>query len=200
MNRELIFIRHGATHLNSTDSAVDRIRGWRDVPLTKVGRQEAEEVAHLLENDPPDVIVTSDLERARETAEIISQILDVPIKWITTKFRPWNTGIYTGKPSADAVPVLLKLVSESPDEKIPEGESFNDFSKRFFSGLSTALSRFSGTVGIVSHYRGERLLDAWIEQGCPKDHSIFLPEFAEKGFKTGNVRYITITNKMIRNL
>ncbi|WP_426325411.1 histidine phosphatase family protein [Microbacterium sp. E-13] len=71
----LTLIRHGETDWNR-----DRlIQGATDIPLNDTGRRQAREAAALLRErvDGPVSIVSSDLARARETAEIIAAELDL---------------------------------------------------------------------------------------------------------------------------
>ncbi len=72
----LTLVRHGETDWN----AAHRIQGSTDIPLNDVGRGQARVAATTLEEQLAGVrpvIVTSDLARARETAEIIAAALGV---------------------------------------------------------------------------------------------------------------------------
>ncbi|GAA1950091.1 histidine phosphatase family protein [Microbacterium deminutum] len=75
----LTLIRHGETEWNRTR----RIQGSTDIPLNDIGRQQARDAAAALrarlDADAPVVVVSSDLSRARETAEIIAGQLEVPV-------------------------------------------------------------------------------------------------------------------------
>ena len=82
-SRSIQIIRHGATNLNNDDVSVDRIRGWANVPLSDDGREEALRLADMITSNPPDVLVSSDLERALDTAKIISNCANVPIGMVT---------------------------------------------------------------------------------------------------------------------
>jgi probable phosphoglycerate mutase len=68
----LILVRHGETDWNRDR----RIQGSTDIPLNDTGRQHARDAAAVLREqlgpDAPVVVVSSDLSRARETAEIIA--------------------------------------------------------------------------------------------------------------------------------
>jgi 2,3-bisphosphoglycerate-dependent phosphoglycerate mutase len=72
--QRLRFLRHGATELNLAGL---RCGGDVDVPLTDVGRAQAAAAAHCIANLRPavGVIVTSQLLRTRQTADIIVNIL-----------------------------------------------------------------------------------------------------------------------------
>jgi len=183
-------IRHGATALNGEGgTSVDRIRGWIDVGLTKGGKEEARDTADNLEGSPIKAIVASDLRRARETAEIVGNALEVPVSF-SPGLRPWNVGKFAGEPSKEAVPTLADYAEFSPKKRVPEGESFDDFAKRAFSTIFKILEK--PDHAIVTHHRVERLLQAWIANGCPADLSIDFKIFAKKGEKTGHAEKMTI--------
>jgi probable phosphoglycerate mutase len=71
MATTLLLARHG-----ETDSNRDRRwQGQRDTRLNAAGREQARALGRELANDPPQAIYCSDLERARETAELIGAVL-----------------------------------------------------------------------------------------------------------------------------
>ena len=70
----LLFVRHGETDWN----AERRFQGHADVPLNARGLAQAQELADRLAAEALDAIYTSDLSRARVTAEIVSTRLGVP--------------------------------------------------------------------------------------------------------------------------
>jgi broad specificity phosphatase PhoE len=71
----LLLVRHGETDWN----AERRWQGHTDVPLNARGREQAHALAEELAAEPPDVIYTSDLSRALETAEIVGGMLGLAV-------------------------------------------------------------------------------------------------------------------------
>ena len=65
----LILVRHGETMYN----AQRRYTGQSDIPLNKLGERQSDALVESLATDHFDVIVTSDLERTRVTAEAIAR-------------------------------------------------------------------------------------------------------------------------------
>jgi probable phosphoglycerate mutase len=68
--RRIVLWRHGRTEWN----AEQRFQGQSDVPLDDVGRRQAAQAALLLAELPPDRIISSDLSRARSTAEALATV------------------------------------------------------------------------------------------------------------------------------
>src|SRR5690349_17795607 len=98
--RQVYLVRHGQTGMNNaTDTSADRIRGWLDVPLTQVGREEAAGAAEELSRVGVEAIECSDLSRAQETADIIGEAVGVTPR-PTEKLRPWDLGDLTGQPTS----------------------------------------------------------------------------------------------------
>ena len=181
-------VRHGATELNNqTDLSQDRIRGWANVPLADEGRKEAYHAAAQLQQYGIQVIVSSDLHRAAETAQIIGQTLGIQPQ-LTPKLRPWNLGDFTGTSTKEALPKIAVYVQEKPDEPVPGGESFNQFKERAFQGLAEAIQQAQGKpLCIVTHHRDERLFKASEALGWPPNHEIDLDTFLQKGDPPGGV-------------
>ena len=71
-----IFVtRHGQTEWN----ALGKIQGRKDIELNEIGREQAEMTRKKLMNEKIDLIISSSLKRAKETAEIINKEFNVEI-------------------------------------------------------------------------------------------------------------------------
>ncbi len=71
----LLLVRHGITQNN-----VDRTyTGQTDAPLTELGERQAEAVGKYLATEQLDIIISSDLQRARRTAQAIARYHDLPV-------------------------------------------------------------------------------------------------------------------------
>jgi 2,3-bisphosphoglycerate-dependent phosphoglycerate mutase len=71
----LLLIRHGETDWNASG----RLQGHTDRPLNNYGRRQAAALAAALEDDGIAALYSSDLARARETAEILGARLGLPV-------------------------------------------------------------------------------------------------------------------------
>ena len=67
-NRKVLLVRHGRTDWND----VNRFQGRSDIPLNEEGLLQATKLAKRLESWPVDVVYTSPMSRARQTAEAIA--------------------------------------------------------------------------------------------------------------------------------
>lgn len=86
-------VRHGITDWNIQGIA----QGSSDIPLNETGRQQAVAAAERLASEEAwDFIIASDLSRARETAEIISEKLGLPISHLDKRLREMNGGRIEG--------------------------------------------------------------------------------------------------------
>jgi broad specificity phosphatase PhoE len=127
----LLVMRHAPTSLNSETAGPEKIRGWGDVGLEDEGKAVAAKAAESLRAHPPSVIFTSDLPRAKQTADVVSQQLGgVPVV-PSPELRTWNVGDITGQPVESAKPKLDELQHATPTKPAPNGESYADFYARW---------------------------------------------------------------------
>lgn len=145
----LILIRHGQTDYNLEK----RYCGFSDPPLNAQGIWQAEKLADRLNGLKIDKVYSSDLKRARQTAEIVFR--DILIEK-STDFREMNFGIFEGLGYEMIIKEYPHLYSEwinSPAKiKIPGGEGLIDLKRRVLEKLASILSvHVDDTIAIVSH-------------------------------------------------
>lgn len=73
---QICLIRHGQTDWNKAG----RLQGQTDIPLNEAGRKQARECRDHLSGGDWDVMITTSLNRARETGEIINEKMNLPIE------------------------------------------------------------------------------------------------------------------------
>lgn len=88
----IFLARHGETEWNR----VGRWQGKTDIPLSEVGRAQARTLAERLRDRGVTEIFTSDLSRARETAEIVAAALGVTRFSIEPRLRERGFGCFEG--------------------------------------------------------------------------------------------------------
>jgi alpha-ribazole phosphatase len=133
---KLTIVRHGETVEN-----VNRIiQGNLDGTLSKLGIEQAKEVAVKLKKEKFDQAYSSDLGRCIETSKYIMQLHPKLNLQLSPDIREMSFGVLQGKYSKsvdwDSIPgtVLTK--------KFPEGESALEMSKRVLKFINTLLEKF----------------------------------------------------------
>lgn len=104
----LLLVRHGETDWN----ADGRLQGQTDRPLSDFGRAQARRLAEELEREELQAIYSSDLSRARQTAEIVGERLGLPVV-LDPDLREKDWGNWEGLTSAERDRV--EFVGESTD-------------------------------------------------------------------------------------
>jgi 2,3-bisphosphoglycerate-dependent phosphoglycerate mutase len=122
MNTILYAVRHGETEWNS----VEKQQGHLNSPLTENGIRQAQLLADGLAKKNIDILFSSDLGRALQTAEIIAKRLSLDI-YTDSRLRERHLGIMqslTRKEFEERYPAeALKFNSNDPDYVLPGGES-----------------------------------------------------------------------------
>lgn len=88
----ILLVRHGETDSN----AEGRIQGQTNTPLNERGRAQAQALADELAGESIAAVYSSDLDRARETAEILAGRLDLPVV-VDPALRERNFGSWEGR-------------------------------------------------------------------------------------------------------
>jgi len=90
------FIRHGEAQSN----AEGWVAGHRDAPLTRTGQNQAKALLHDLAHVHVDRVVSSDLQRATDTARLMLGGRLIPWEQ-TPALRERNCGVFEGQPIAE---------------------------------------------------------------------------------------------------
>ena len=150
----IVLVRHGETDWNKKEL----FRGRADIPLNTVGIQQVTKTAQHLKilNLSIKKIYSSPLQRTRETAQVISNQLEIQPVEIIEEFIDFNYGQWEGQPielEKKKYPDIYKKWQEDPlHAVIPEGESLQDVKKRVKKGLDFVLKEAKDqNIVIVSH-------------------------------------------------
>lgn len=146
---ELCLFRHGETDWNKAQ----RWQGSNDIPLNETGRSQAQTLIPVLSNFQPELILSSDLSRAHETALLASAGLAIPIR-TSAALRECHFGVaegLTGEEIAarcgiDAVKRYMSWEPEDLDFCFDGGESKQ-------SHLARVVEYLSQEFEISSHRR-----------------------------------------------
>ena len=125
----ILLVRHGETEWNRTK----RFQGQVDIPLNDVGQEQAEALRVRLSNTPLSHVVSSDLSRARQTAETISMgrglTLHCDPRWRELALGDLE-GLYRDEVLA-AHPKVIERWREAPQSVVmPGGESLEQLQTR----------------------------------------------------------------------
>jgi probable phosphoglycerate mutase len=148
---ELWLARHGQTDWN----VEGRYQGQADVPLNGLGLQQALELAHKLDSQRFAAIYTSDLQRARQTADIVAARLGLPVR-VDARLREIDQGDWEGCLVRDIERLYAEEwhVNPADPEKFgaPNGETIGQVSVRVISAANDIAEAFPrGRVLVVSH-------------------------------------------------
>jgi probable phosphoglycerate mutase len=146
-----ILVRHGETAWNSEG----RIQGQLDSPLNARGLAQAKALADRLCMESFEVLITSDLWRARSTAELIAlrtrhSVVPDP------RLRERHYGIFQGLTHGEAKSIhpdaYARYEQESVSDAIPGGESAEAcFGRNLECLKEIAASRHRGPTVVVTH-------------------------------------------------
>lgn len=159
----ITLVRHG----ESTWNERRLIQGHNNAAqLTQIGRDQAREVAESLKSLAFDQLITSDLVRASETAEIIGAELNLtPVA--DSLLRERCFGVLEGEPSEmldSASSGIIDDILVDPDARPEGGESFRDVVTRagiFLDAVRDSLD--SARLLIVTHGGTIRALRAYVD-------------------------------------
>lgn len=141
-------VRHGQSEWN----VLRRTQGQTVHPrLTQQGRAQAQQVATRIQQDLAgtrvDLIISSDLARAAESARIIGEILDARVQ-LDQRLREQCLGVLEGKSYDETFAAADALDWTQPGQRVAGGESFDEVQKRMVEVIESATD---ATVIFVSH-------------------------------------------------
>ncbi len=149
---KIFLVRHGVTEFNQKR----RIQGQKDIPLAPEGRIQARETGSYLQSLGLKKIYSSDLSRARETAQIIAEPIGfTPVEVLG--LREINMGRWEGlswEEVGEKFPEEQKAWVENPLDNGPSGgenikQAADRFEKTIFS--ITEPGKNGSPILIVSH-------------------------------------------------
>jgi broad specificity phosphatase PhoE len=155
---KLLLVRHGETDWNRDG----RWQGGSDTRLNDLGREQARTLAEQLDGDI-DVLYSSDLARARETAEIVAAKLGLEVR-LDPRLRERGFGSWEGLTMSEIEERFAEShrrwrVGEGPGAD--DAETFEDFSARVNDFLADVLRLHPGDeVLVISHGGSIRVIHA----------------------------------------
>jgi len=148
------FMRHGQTNYNQLGLCNDDPA--KDVYLTETGIQQAEQAARLLQHRPIELIVTSELPRTRQTADIINQFHHVAV--ITHPAINDIRSGFDGKPVAD---YFCAIDHDPLHTAVNGGESLLDHKQRVLSYFDWLQQQPQQAILTIAHEESMRVFFAY---------------------------------------
>jgi broad specificity phosphatase PhoE len=149
----ILLARHGETDWNR-----DGIwQGWADPPLNDAGRAQARKLAGQLKEMPFDAVYSSDLRRARETAELVAQPHGLPV---TTDrgLREIDIGSWSGLTHAE-------IDERFPGGVRPDGETREQHAARVLDTVERiARAHLGRRILLVTHGGTMRALHGHVSE------------------------------------
>ena len=124
----VLMTRHGQTDWN----VEKRVQGKADIELNETGIEQAKITSEKLKNEKIDVIISSPLKRAKQTAEIINQTLNCPIIY-EDGISERDFGEFEGKQRTDFD--FEGFWSYKKNLQYDKAENIRDFFERIYSTL-----------------------------------------------------------------
>lgn len=150
-NRRIVLWRHGRTAWNS----INRFQGQEDVPLDEVGLDQVRRAAQTLIGLKPTKIVSSDLERARVTAESLAALAGLNVL-TDPDLRETFAGVWQGLTRTEIIerfPQEFAAWGGDSDIRPGGGETRLEVADRVTRAIEKALQDIpeNGTLVVASH-------------------------------------------------
>lgn len=152
----LYLVRHGRTAGNQV-----RYVGWGDEPLDDVGRAQVRALAERLEHEPIDVVYSSPLRRALDTARPLAESHGAPLV-VRDGLKEIDYGAFQDVRKAER---KLRLKRNHRTERMPGGESLRDVFDRVAAvRAEVEAERADGRdVAVVAHFWSLRMLAGQVD-------------------------------------
>lgn len=148
---KIMLTRHGKTAWNE----IRKVQGHSDIELTPEGIRQAELLAENCPLENVSAIYSSDLSRAKTTAEILARKFNLQVQ-LVPELREVNFGDLEGKTLAEfekSDPQNFYNFFNKPDElKIPNAETFSELQARAMNALQKIIAaHHDENIIIVAH-------------------------------------------------
>lgn len=153
-------------HADTMDDEKGLVSGPNDAPISKEGRKDANDLANSVEGKGVTRIITSDLERAKQTGQVVADKTGATVEH-RPELNTWDIGDFD-KSSDEEFKKAQKYFVENPDAKDFEGkhinESFNEYKDRVIKARGELEKEPSSTL-VVNHSNNMMLWDAYEKNG-----------------------------------
>lgn len=159
--------------------------------LLDKGTKEVQLAGEALKGKNIDLIFSSDILRAKQTAEIVAELINYDLEKIVydTRLRDVNWGIFGGKSKEDAWAYYNNDMIKKFELGVPNGESWNECRSRMVEVLKEIEDNFENkNILIVSHGDPLLLLEGYMRSNSNEE--LMLKMSRKEDIKTGEMREI----------
>ena len=147
----IYLVRHGQTN----DNIKNLMQGWKDTPLNDQGRLQANALVSFFREESIDIVYSSDLSRALETAQIIADAIHKEV-YIDKQLREMYLGSWEGHSWQEIEAEYAYFFNKPENEKnalnIHSGESYIEFQLRSFETFKKIVhNHLKKNIIIVTH-------------------------------------------------
>ena len=182
----IYLVRHGQTNWNIEK----KTQGHTDIPLNENGRKQAELLAKGISALKIDRIISSDLLRAKETAEILNKNLKKNISF-DKRIREINYGVLEGVPRDTITQDIWNIFDTKPEELKAESKiHIFERIKSFFDELQYS----KDNILVVTHGGTLRMIMYYAKNRNKFDNDEYIKYF--KDIKINNTDIFEFENKL----
>jgi len=150
------------------------VSGPNDKPLSRQGKRDAADLAQDLEGKGVTRIITSDLERSRETGQLVAEKIGATVE-NRPELNTWDIKDFDGLPD-DKFKDVQQWFVDNPDAVVYQGplaeyrgkelgESMNDYADRIITHMERLQQENGPETLVVNHSNNMMLWDAYLKNG-----------------------------------
>lgn len=157
----LYVTRHGETDYN----VHGRYSGSTDIPLNENGINQAHQLAEKIKDIPFDIIISSSLIRAMQTAEIVNAVLNLPVI-ANEKLVERNVGVYEGLTREECQSKYPELWNRRCTSQLDDAPDNGETIRQAYDRVTSALREieniyFDKTILLICHGFVSRVINKY---------------------------------------
>ncbi|WP_231845403.1 MULTISPECIES: histidine phosphatase family protein [Pseudothermotoga] len=168
---KIFLVRHARTDWND----LGLWQGNCDVPLNRAGFEEARKIAERFSKQNVQIVYSSPLSRAHQTAKVISEMLKVPVV-LDERLKECEISLWNGLTMQETLQRFEReylIWSTDPAAQIDGVESLQNVQNRIVQFFNELLQKSFESVVVVSHALSLRTLICWVLRLSLTEHRNF---------------------------
>lgn len=201
----LFLVRHGETDFNR--QGIVQGRGV-NAPLNETGLSQASALAQRFQLDPVDVVYSSPLQRALQTAACVAEAMGIATIPTDPDLEEMSWGIFEGQSQSELLHAAFEEMKQrwqagEHDYRVQDGESLRQVQSRGVNAIDRILATNAGKkVLVIAHGRFLRILLATLLQdyGIPRMEEVHHTNTGVNHLVHDGTRFAAITLNCTRHL